>query len=254
VGGGFVLLEGKVAIVTGAARGLGQAFAQRFAAEGAKVVAGDVRPCDATVALAPDAIKGVTMDVTDPASVQGAVDAALQSFGRLDILVNNAALYGALKGAWFQDIEEDEWQRALDVNITGIWRCCKAALPALRDAGGGSIVNISSIGALLGNPQGLHYTLTKGAVITMTRSMARELGQYNIRVNAIAPSGVATDGTAEFFGAKSEKLLSKLASQQSIQKNPEPRDMAAAVTFLASEESRLISGQTIVVDGGMVMI
>lgn len=249
-----MLLAGKVAIVTGAARGLGQAFAHRFAAEGAKVVAGDLRSCEATAALAPDAIVPVTMNVTDQASVQAAVDVAVKTFGRLDVLVNNAALYGALKGAWFQDIEEDEWQRALDVNITGIWRCCKAALPALRDAGGGAIINISSIGALLGNPQGLHYTLTKGAVITMTRSMAREVGQYNIRVNAIAPSGVATDGTAEFFGPKTDKLLSKLASQQSIQRNPEPRDMAAAAAFLASEESRLISGQTIVVDGGMVMI
>ncbi len=249
-----MLLEGKVAIVTGAARGLGQAFAKRFAAEGAKVIAGDLRPCDATAALAPEAIKPVMMDVTDQASVQAAVDFGLSAFGCIDVLVNNAALYGALKGAWFQDIDEDEWRRALDVNITGVWRCCKAVLPAMREAGGGAIVNISSIGALMGNPQGLHYTLTKGAVITMTRSMARELGQYNIRVNAIAPSGVATDGTAEFFGAKTEKLLSKLASQASIQKNPEPRDMAAAAAFLASEESRLITGQTLVVDGGMVML
>lgn len=249
-----MLLAGKVAIVTGAARGLGQAFAQRFAAEGAKVIASDVRSCEQTAALAPEAIKPVAMDVTDPASIQAAADAALELFGRIDVLVNNAALYGALKGGPFEQIDEEEWERALAVNVTGVWRCCKAVLPAMRAAGAGAIVNISSIGALLGNPQGLHYTITKGAVVTMTRSMARELGAEGIRVNAIAPSGVATDGTAEFFGAKTEKLLSKLAAQQAIPKNPEPRDIAAAGAWLASEEARFVTGQTIVVDGGLVML
>ncbi|MDX2274530.1 MAG: glucose 1-dehydrogenase [Hyphomonadaceae bacterium] len=247
-------MEGKVAIVTGAARGLGQAFAARLASAGAYVIAGDVRDCAETAALAPEKIRPVTLDVTSDASIAAAVEAALSEFGRVDALINNAALYGALKGGRFEKIDEAEWQRAFDVNVTGIWRCCKAVTPHMRTQGGGAIVNISSIGALHGNPLGLHYTATKGAVITMTRSLARELGADNIRVNAIAPSGVATDGTAEFFGDKTEKMLGKLALQQSIPRNPEPRDMAAAALWLVSDESRFVTGQTIVVDGGMVML
>lgn len=248
------MLEGKVAIVTGAARGLGQAFAARLAGAGANVIAGDVRDCAETAALAPDKIRAVTLDVTSDASIAAAVETARSAFGRVDALVNNAALYGALKGGRFEKIDEAEWQRAFDVNVTGIWRCCKAVTSLMRTQGGGAIVNISSIGALHGNPLGLHYTATKGAVVTMTRSLARELGADNIRVNAIAPSGVATDGTMEFFGDKADKLLSKLALQQSIPRNPEPRDIAAAVLWLVSDESRFVTGQTIVVDGGMVML
>lgn len=247
------MLSGKVVIVTGAARGLGQAFAHRFAAAGARVIAGDVRDCTETAALAPDAIRATEMDVTDTTSIARAVEMALSAFGRIDCIINNAALHGALKGGRFDEIDESEWERALLVNITGVWRCCKAVAPHLRAVGGGSIINISSIGALLGNPLGLHYTITKGAVVTMTRSLARELGTDNIRVNAIAPSGIATEGTAEFFGAKTDKLLAKLAAQQSIPRNPEPRDIAAAALWLASDESRYVSDQTIVVDGGMVM-
>lgn len=248
------MVTGKVAIVTGAARGLGQAFAARLAAAGAKVIAGDVRDCSGTAALDRENIQAAPLDVTSDASIAAAVDKALSAYGRVDILVNNAALYGALKGGRFEKIDETEWQRAFDVNVTGVWRCCKAVTPHMRAQGGGAIINISSIGALHGNPLGLHYTATKGAVVTMTRSLARELGADNIRVNAIAPSGVATDGTAEFFGDKTEKMLGKLALQQSIPKNPEPRDIAAAMLWLASDESRYVTGQTLVVDGGMVML
>jgi p-cumic alcohol dehydrogenase len=248
------VLTGRVAIVTGAARGLGQAFAARLAGAGAQVIAGDVRDCAATAALDPKRITPVFLDVTSDASINAGVVTALKAHGRVDILVNNAALYGALKGGRFEKIDETEWQRAFDVNVTGVWRCCKSVTSHMRAQGGGAIINISSIGALHGNPLGLHYTATKGAVVTMTRSLARELGADNIRVNAIAPSGVATDGTAEFFGDKAEKMLDKLALQQSIPKNPEPRDIAAAVLWLASDESRYITGQTLVVDGGMVML
>ena len=133
------------------------------------------------------------------------VEAGLEAFGRLDALINNAALYGALHGGRFDAIDEAEWDAAMAVNVKGIWNCCKAAVPAMRqpvvqEAGGGSIVNIASLAATYGMPYGLHYTTSKAAVIGLTRGLARELGRDSIRVNALAPSAVMTEGTREFFG------------------------------------------------------
>jgi NAD(P)-dependent dehydrogenase (short-subunit alcohol dehydrogenase family) len=164
-------LAGKTIAITGAARGLGQEFARHLATLGANLIVGDINDCGATVDLVTAAggkAAAVRLDVIDPASAQAMVEAGLAEFGRLDGLVNNAALYGALKGGRFDGIPESEWDACMAVNVKGIWNCCKAAVPAMRagdDNKGGSIVNIASLAATYGMPYGLHYTTSKAAVI-----------------------------------------------------------------------------------------
>jgi 3-oxoacyl-[acyl-carrier protein] reductase len=140
------------------------------------------------------------------------------------------------------------------VNVKGIWNCCKAAVPAMREAGGGSIVNIASLAATYGMPYGLHYTTSKAAVIGLTRGLARELGRDRIRVNALAPSAVVTEGTAEFFGDKLDRALATIKSGQTIQRNLMPADLVGTVMWLVSDASGFVTGQTIAVDGGTVML
>jgi 3-oxoacyl-[acyl-carrier protein] reductase len=247
-------LAGKVAIVTGAARGLGKAYAQALAAEGAHVVAGDVRDCGETVKAAGENAIGCALDVTEMASCKAAVALAQERFGRLDVLVNNAALYGALKGGRFDAIPEADWDAAMAVNVKGIWNCCKAAVPAMREAGGGSIVNIASLAAVYGLPFALHYTVSKGAVIGLTRGLARELGRDWIRVNTVSPSAVMTEGTAEFMGDKLERAKQVIASGQTLQRNLETGDLVGTIVYLASDASRFVTGQNIMVDGGTVYL
>jgi len=248
--------EKKVIIVTGAARGIGQEYCRRLAALGAAVIAVDINACDRTVELVKSAggraIAG-KVDVTDMASIEAAVAAAESAFGRVDGLVNNAALYGALRGGRFDAIPEKEWDAAMAVNVRGIWNCCKATVPALRRADGGSIVNIASLAATYGLPYALHYTTSKAAVIGLTRGLARELGREGIRVNSVSPSAVLTEGTREFFGPKVEKVLQTVAAGQAIPRNLEPADVAGSVIWLLSDESRFTTGQNIAVDGGTVM-
>jgi NAD(P)-dependent dehydrogenase (short-subunit alcohol dehydrogenase family) len=249
------ILDGKVAIVTGAARGLGQEFSRVLAAAGAKIVAADLSDCSDTIrSLTGDAV-GVRADVGDMASVQAMADAAIKQFGRIDILVNNAALYATLKGGRFERIAEDDWDLAMRINVKGIWQCCKAAVPEMRKTGGGgSIINIASLAALYGMPFGLHYTTSKGAVIGLTRGLARELGRDNIRVNAIAPSLVMTEGTNQYFGDRLERTKETVAGDQSIQRNLMPNDVAGTVLWLASDQAGFVTGQTIAVDGGTVFL
>jgi NAD(P)-dependent dehydrogenase (short-subunit alcohol dehydrogenase family) len=250
-------VAGKTIAITGAARGLGQEFARHLAAAGANIVVGDLNDCAATLELVRNAGgKGVAaiLDVTDPASARAMVEAGLGEFGRLDGLVNNAALYGALHGGRFDAIDDKEWDACMAVNVKGIWNCCKAAVPAMRQMGGGSIVNIASLAATYGMPYGLHYTASKAAVIGLTRGLARELGRDGIRVNALAPSAVLTEGTSEFFGDKLDRALQAVVAAQSIQRNLVPSDLTGTVAWLLSDESGFVTGQTIAVDGGTVML
>ncbi len=247
----------KVVAITGAARGLGQEFARSLAAAGARVIAADINDCAETLDLLTAAGgSGIAMrlDVTDIASARAMVAAGLEAFGRLDALVNNAALYGALHGGRFDTIDEAEWDAAMAVNVKGIWNCCRAAVPAMRQAGGGSIVNIASLAATYGMPYGLHYTTSKAAVIGLTRGLARELGRDRIRVNALAPSAVVTEGTREFFGSKLDRALEAIKTGQTIQRNLMPADLTGTVMWLVSEASAFVTGQTIAVDGGTVML
>jgi p-cumic alcohol dehydrogenase len=247
----------KVVAITGAARGLGQEFARTLAAAGARIVVSDVSDCSETLAMVKNAgSEGLSakLDVTDPGSARAMVDAAVRQFGRLDALINNAALYGALHGGRFDQIDDGEWDSCMAVNVKGIWNCCKAAVPAMRKAGAGSIINIASLAATYGMPYGLHYTTSKAAVIGLTRGLARELGRDRIRVNALAPSAVITEGTREFFGDKLDRALDAIKTQQTIQRNLMPEDLAGTVLWLVSDASGFVTGQTIAVDGGTVML
>lgn len=249
-------LQDKVVVVTGAARGIGQAYALALAARGASLVACDVNDCEETLhkleAAGAKAL-AVKVDVADAASTQALAEAAVKRFGRIDGLVNNAALYGQLKSNRFDAIPEDEWDAAMAVNVKGIWNACKAVVPAMRAAGGGSIVNITSLAATYGMPYRLHYTTSKAAVIGMTRGLARELGRDLIRVNAVAPAAVMTEGTQEFFSGKVEKALEAIKGGQAIQSNLMPADLAGTILYLISDASRFMTGQTLSVDGGTVM-
>ena len=247
-------LENKAAIVTGAARGLGRAYAEALAAEGAAVIAADLNNCNDTVAAITTAggrAVATQVDVADSQSCDAMASLAVDAFGRVDILVNNAALYAGLKGARFEQLDEAQWDRVMQVNIKGTWLTSRAVVGAMRASGdGGSIINIASLAAVFGLPYGLDYVASKAAVIGMTRGMARELGPDHIRVNAVAPSAVMTEGTEEFFGEKFEKAKTVIAANQLIPRNLETEDLTGTIIYLASDASRFVTGQTHMVDGG----
>lgn len=248
-------LDDKVVLVTGAARGLGRAYCIAVAAEGARVVAGDLADCDETVAAVAaeggEAL-GLRLDVTDRSSCAQAVATAVERFGGLDGLVNNAALYAGLHSGPFDQIDPEEWDAAMRVNVTGIFHMCRAAVGPMRERDTASIVNISSLAAVYGLPHALHYTTSKAAVIGLTRGLARELGRHWIRVNAIAPSAVLTEGTDAFMADKRDRALESIAQQQALRRNLEPSDVAGTVVHLLSDESRFVTAQTLMVDGGAV--
>ena len=248
-------LDGKVVIVTGGARGLGRTYCETMAAQGASVVAADVSDTGDTVAAiieAGGAALGVALDVTDPDACRAAVNDTIEQFGRLDGLVNNAALYATLSTAPFETLSDEEWEAAMRVNVTGVFNMCRAALEPMKQAGGGSIVNISSLAAVYGMANSLHYTTSKAAVIGLSRGLARELGRYWIRVNSVAPSAVHTEGTEEFMGEKLDRALEVIAGQQALRRTLEPADVAGTVAYLISDASRFVTAQTLMVDGGTI--
>jgi len=229
-----------------------------MASEGAEIVVGDVRDCTDTVQSIVNAggrATSVALDVTDMDSCTTMAETAISEYGKVDVLVNNAALYGGLTGGRFETLDPAEWQRVLDVNITGVWNCCKAVIAPIRKVGAGaSIINIASLAAVYGLPFSLHYAMSKAAVIGMTRSLARELGRDWVRVNAVAPSAVMTEGTEEFFGDKLDRAKEIIASGQTLQRNLEVGDLAGTIVYLASDASNFVTGQTIMVDGGTVYL
>jgi NAD(P)-dependent dehydrogenase (short-subunit alcohol dehydrogenase family) len=248
-------LEGKVAIVTGGASGIGKAFAIRLAADGASVVIADLQQYDvAAAALASSGARalGLKVDVSSETDTSSMAEETLKAFGRIDILVNNAAMFSTIKVRPFEEIPVDEWKRLMEVNIMGVALCCKAVAPQMRRQKGGRIVNLASGAPLKGVPFFLHYIASKGAVIAMTRGLARELGKDNITVNAIAPGLTLSEGVLSH--PEHLRLHQESIRSRAIQREQHPIDLVGAVSFLAGDDSAFMSGQTLVVDGGSAML
>lgn len=244
-------LSGRVAIVTGAAGGLGRAFCLALAAAGARLLAADVSSEGAAQTV--EAVSGaggeavaVTVDVTSPADTERMAAAALDRWGRVDIMVNNAGLYTSLSRRPFFELPPEEWDRVIAVNLKGPWLCARAVYPAMKKQGYGKIINIASATFFSGSPLWSHYVASKGGLIGLTRSMAREVGDEGICVNAIAPGFTLTDASrtvmpdAETYGV----------TRGAIKRAEQPEDVTGLLVFLASDASNFITGQTMVVDGG----
>jgi NAD(P)-dependent dehydrogenase (short-subunit alcohol dehydrogenase family) len=217
-------------LITGASGGLGRAFAAAFEARGDEVIEADLDPCPGALAV----------DVSDAASV---ADMARQA-GAVDVLLNNAAIYAGLTRGPFHELEEAEWDRVMAVNLKGPWLCAKALVPAMPD--GGAIINVSSATVLSGSPRWAHYVASKAGLIGLTRTMARELGDRRIRVNALAPGFTLTDASRELIDDAETYGIERGA----IKRGARPDDIIGAALFLASDASAFITGQTLVVDGG----
>jgi NAD(P)-dependent dehydrogenase (short-subunit alcohol dehydrogenase family) len=232
-------LDGKVAIVTGGAQGIGAAIAAGLAGEGAEVVVADLEPPEG----------GIEADVSSEEDVERMVGEALERNGRIDILVNNAGLYASLEMRAFTEIPLDEWNRVMEVNVASMFLTCRAVVPVMRDQGGGKIVNISSGTPFRGVPFLLHYVTSKGAIVALTRALARELGKDSIHVNCVAPGFTMSEGVKS-HPEVIEKLRDVSIASRAIQRDQVPEDVVGAVVFLCTPAADFITGQTMVIDGG----
>lgn len=246
------LLSNRTIIVTGAATGLGQAFALGCAVQGASVVVVDVGPADETMAAIEAAgghVLYVRADVSDDASTGDMARQAFSRFGRIDGLINNAAYFREVKLTEFEQIDPAIWDRIFQVNVKGVWNCCKAVMPAMREQKSGSIVNIASVVAVAGQPGYLHYVASKGAVLSMTKGLAKECGPRGVRVNVIAPGFVITDATKN----RPVEWQQSFLKARAIAREQRPDDLVGTALYLLSDLAGFVSGQTIVVDGGHIM-
>jgi len=241
-------LDGKVAIVTGGAQGIGNAIAHGLAAEGARIVVADLRGAEEAAAAFPDGL-GLTADVADEAAVQALVDEVVERCGTVDVLVNNAGLYASLEMRPFTEIPLEEWRRVMDVNVASMFLMCRAVVPVMRAAGAGRIVNISSGTPFRGVPFLLHYVTSKGAIVALTRALAKELGKDGVLVNCVAP-GFTMSAGVEANPDVVEKLRDVSVAARTIQRDQVPEDVVGAVVYLAGPGSSFVTGQTIVIDGG----
>jgi NAD(P)-dependent dehydrogenase (short-subunit alcohol dehydrogenase family) len=249
-------LAGQVAIVTGASQGLGLVFASALAAAGAHVVLGDVDDtgpaCDA-IAREGGRVEGRHLDVTQPVSATGLVEDVVGRHGRIDILVNNAAISGRLESVQLAEIESADWDRVMAVNARGVFEMIKAVAPVMRERGRGVVINIASGTAIKGTPGLLRYVASKGAVIAMTRAPARELGDDGIRVNCIAPGLTMTQNTLANPSWSPAARMANIATR-ALKRDAHPGDLVGALLFLACDASAFVTGQTLAVDGGSVML
>jgi len=250
-------LENKVTIITGAAHGIGRAYARRFAQEGAHVVIADIdgtgaeQTAKAIIDEGGSAWARVT-DVRDYSNIQGLVRETLERFDRIDVLLNNAAIYVTQK-LWKGAVEEldiEEWDRVIDVNLKGVFLCCKAVIPTMKQQRSGKIINIASGTFFSGSGNMPHYTTAKGGVVALTRVMARQLGEWNINVNCMTPGSTMSEETV------TEEVLKRRqegTDKRCFKRIETPADIVGTALFLASSDSDFITGQLLVVEGGGIM-
>jgi 3-oxoacyl-[acyl-carrier protein] reductase len=248
-------LTGRVVIVTGGGKGIGKVYVEEFAKAGARVLAADIDGAAATAvaeALAARGLEavGLATDIASEESTAAMARAALDRFGAIDVLVNNASLMSALPRRSWLEIPVEEWDRVMAVNLRGMFLCCRAIFPAMRAQGRGKIVNISSSRVWEGTPNRLHYTTSKAGVIGFTRALAREVGEFGITVNAVTPGLTQSDTQVQ---SSSGNYLAGRVAGRAIERVELPADLVGAVMFLSSAASDFMTGQTINVDGGKVM-
>lgn len=256
-------LRDKVVVVTGAAQGIGAAYARRLASEGSRLAITDVIEdrlkllADELGSVGSDVLSEPT-DVTEEDAVTALFDRAVERFGRIDGLINNAGIYFGLKPVESPRLDRRRWERTMSVNVWGTFLCTFTAAERMKSTGGGSIVNVSSSTAYFGAPMMADYTASKGAVISLSRSLAREYGPQGVRVNVIAPGGTWTEASAELFGvgpdADPAVLRKNQIQQQSIRRQQAPEDLTGTACYLLSDDSAMVTGQVLVVDGGHVFI
>ena len=248
-------LEGRVAIVTGGARGIGRAYCLGLAKEGAKVVSADLADSSETVAMVEEAggeAGQTTTDVSDKASTEEMARYTEDRFGRIDVLVNNAGYFVTLKRGPWTEIPVEEWDRAFHINVRGVWLCCLAVFPCMKRQGHGRIINITSNVIYRGVPNFLHYSASKSALIGLTRSLAREVGEFGIAVNAVAPEYIPSSPELEAVNPPNQDEM--VVQQRIFKRTQLPEDMVGSILFLAGPGSEFITGQSLLVNGGSCFI
>ena len=250
-------LGGKTVVVTGGGHGIGRAYSERFGREGARVVVAELDEAAArdvadNIERAGGEALAVPTDVATWSSAQAMAERAVERFGGIDGLVNNAAIFSTIPIArvGFEQIDEGEWDRVMEVNVKGVWLCCRAVVPAMRRRGGGSIVNIASGTVFNGTPTRVHYVASKAAVVGITRVLSRELGGDNIRVNAIAPGNTLSE---ENPSPEILRMREAAGSARSLKRVQRPDDIVGSVLFMLSDDAAFITGQTLLVDGGTAL-
>lgn len=248
--------EGKVIIVTGGARGIGRVYSRELARAGAKVVVSDIldgEPCASEIREQGHEALFVKADVTSEDSVTALAATARDRFGRIDGLVNNAAIFADVRHAPFDEITVAEWDAVMDVNVKGVWLASRAVYPCMREQGSGKIVNIASGVPFKGIPVYAHYTVSKGAVVALTRVLARAAGKDGICVNAVAPGLTRSESLLEVRGGLVDEDDVPQIQSRAIPRSQYPEDIVGAVLFFLSDAASFITGQTLLVDGGSYM-
>ncbi len=250
-------LAGRTAIVTGGAKGIGRHYSQALAAEGARVMIADIADGSAVAAEiaakhGANSVTSAVADVSDEQAVEALVAQTIERFGKIDVLVNNAALYAPLQETKCTEIEADLWDKVMAVNLRGPFLMVKHVAPHMTAQGYGKIINIGSGTAFRGIPWMLHYVTSKGGIMALTRALARELGEHGIRVNTLAPGFTLSDTVMSENPGHVQTARDRAVQSRSLRRDEHPQDLLGALVFLASADSDFVTGQTIAVDGGNV--